>query len=558
MIQGGDGDVPAIDRRTMLTAAGTLAGGALVGTVGAATAPLSGVTNAAADWEERADERIDEYRRATLTVTVEDAAGRPVPDATVEVAMQSHDVGFGVGVNAPRLLGRDDALSATDRANYRSMITDLFETAVLTNHHKWRFFEESPDVADAATAWLLDHGLSMRGHTCLWANVEGWAVPGDVVDAMGVDHPSGESGPDRDPAHVRQRSLDHVETILDHYANFSHDGTEYGSAIEHWDVVNEAQHEPRFVEVVDGEDSDPVTAPWIADAYARATASAPDDVALDVNDYNVLVGPYEDTRRTYHDQIGFLQATDGVRLDGVGLQCHFYRDESYDETLTPAQTWAALDAYAAHDVAVRITELDVGGAIWTPEEQATYLRQFLTSVYAHPVVEDVLLWGLWDGPEGSDDYPFYHADWTPKPARDAYRDLVFGEWWTDTSGATDGTGVYATTVDHGTHAITARADGTETTTTVTVAADPTRVTLTLDGEHAADGPPAVDGVVPRDLDEDGVYEDLSGNGRLDFPDVNRLFQNAETDTVQSNLMYFDVTGDGSVDQQDVLVLFDRI
>ncbi|AWB28147.1 dockerin type I domain-containing protein [Halococcoides cellulosivorans] len=61
-----------------------------------------------------------------------------------------------------------------------------------------------------------------------------------------------------------------------------------------------------------------------------------------------------------------------------------------------------------------------------------------------------------------------------------------------------------------------------------------------------------------DPDGDGLYEDLNGNGRIDFPDVNALFQHTGTEAVAANSQYYDVDSDGSVDLQDVLALFEDV
>ncbi|MFW6436961.1 MAG: hypothetical protein ACOCYZ_04945 [Halococcoides sp.] len=63
---------------------------------------------------------------------------------------------------------------------------------------------------------------------------------------------------------------------------------------------------------------------------------------------------------------------------------------------------------------------------------------------------------------------------------------------------------------------------------------------------------------PTDPDDDGLYEDLSGNEKVDFPDVNLLFQNADSAEVEDNVEYYDFDDDGSVDLQDVLALFDLV
>ncbi|AWB26859.1 rhamnogalacturonan lyase family protein [Halococcoides cellulosivorans] len=68
----------------------------------------------------------------------------------------------------------------------------------------------------------------------------------------------------------------------------------------------------------------------------------------------------------------------------------------------------------------------------------------------------------------------------------------------------------------------------------------------------------VDGRVPRDLDGDGIHEDINGNGKLDFPDVNAFFQHSDRPVLDDHTAAYDVTGDGVVDMQDVLALFELI
>ncbi|AWB28233.1 family 43 glycosylhydrolase [Halococcoides cellulosivorans] len=77
-------------------------------------------------------------------------------------------------------------------------------------------------------------------------------------------------------------------------------------------------------------------------------------------------------------------------------------------------------------------------------------------------------------------------------------------------------------------------------------------------DSAPTGPDPIDGTVPRDLDGDGRYEDLSGDETLNFPDVNRLFQNIESASVQDHADAYDFSGDGTVDAQDVLALFESV
>ena len=62
----------------------------------------------------------------------------------------------------------------------------------------------------------------------------------------------------------------------------------------------------------------------------------------------------------------------------------------------------------------------------------------------------------------------------------------------------------------------------------------------------------------QDLTADGLCEDINGNGRLDFSDIVRLFENLNTPEVQDNWMVFDFNSNGRVDMDDVIVLFERI
>ena len=73
------------------------------------------------------------------------------------------------------------------------------------------------------------------------------------------------------------------------------------------------------------------------------------------------------------------------------------------------------------------------------------------------------------------------------------------------------------------------------------------------------GPDVVgDGNPAQDLDGDGLYEDVNGDGSPTIVDVQALFANLDSDAVQENVDLFDFNGDGEVDVSDVQALYDQI
>lgn len=63
---------------------------------------------------------------------------------------------------------------------------------------------------------------------------------------------------------------------------------------------------------------------------------------------------------------------------------------------------------------------------------------------------------------------------------------------------------------------------------------------------------------PRDLDNDGLYEDVNGNGRLDFDDVVKLFKNMDWVINNNYEKYFDFNRNGRLDFNDIVLLFKMI
>ena len=77
---------------------------------------------------------------------------------------------------------------------------------------------------------------------------------------------------------------------------------------------------------------------------------------------------------------------------------------------------------------------------------------------------------------------------------------------------------------------------------------------------AITGPPSVgsNGSSPTDVDGDGLYEDVNGNGRVDYADVELLFNELDNDTVTSNTRAFDFNQNDRLDYDDIVRLYQEV
>ncbi len=75
------------------------------------------------------------------------------------------------------------------------------------------------------------------------------------------------------------------------------------------------------------------------------------------------------------------------------------------------------------------------------------------------------------------------------------------------------------------------------------------------------GPSAIDSVgggdAPTDPDGDGLYEDVNGNGRMDYDDIVLLFEQFDSDAVRMNEAAYDFNENGKLDYDDVVELYEE-
>lgn len=229
---------------------------------------------------------------------------------------------------------------------------------------KWGIME--PDVkgeynwaeADNVVAWAKDNGKVVRGHSLIWyQNVPAWL---------------------EEEATDKERTLElideHIETVMTHFGD---------EVVYCWDVVNEAiVDSPTAEQVASGdfyrtEENDPerfgdgFSSPrfdfggmcgrdYVFQAFRSADRVCReygyDDMKLFYNDWFMYV-PLK--RDAFVEMVGDMRA-EGVRIDGVGMQCHLWlSDYLADKQTFLSDIEQAIKTYTALGLEVQITELEV-------------------------------------------------------------------------------------------------------------------------------------------------------------------------------------------------------
>jgi endo-1,4-beta-xylanase len=209
-------------------------------------------------------------------------------------------------------------------ATYKNIAATEFNSVTTGNTLKWDWVEPSQgnfnwSAGDTFVQFAADNNQKVRGHTLVWhSQVPGWV--------------SGYSG-----TALRTLLQNHITTEVSRYAG----------KIYAWDVVNEAFEEngTRRQSMWQTQLGDS----YIADAFRWARAADP-KAKLYINDYNVEgVNAKSDA---LYNLVKSLKSQ-GVPIDGVGLQAHFILGQ------VPSTLQQNIARFAALGVDVAITELDI-------------------------------------------------------------------------------------------------------------------------------------------------------------------------------------------------------
>lgn len=365
------------------------------------------------------DEAIRKARMGTLVIEA-------APGAEVRVEQLRHEFWFGSALASGPFGGR---MNAEDAAQYKKVFLENFNAAVTEVALKWHAMEPRQgqvdySAVDAILQWTDQHEIPLRGHNIFWGTpdrVQPWQKAMDDATLRET---------------LKARALDI--------------GKRYRGRFAEYDLNNEMLHANYYEDRL---------GPGITKDMASWVRQEDPNAVLFLNDYDILTGKRLD------DYIAHIHKflDQGVPFGGIGVQGHLHGD-SFD----PAVLQNALARLAEFKLPIRITEFNFpgqrskyygqhGARLSDDEEQAKAkaLADYYRICFAQPAVEGILMWGFWEGANWIPISSLYRRDWSPTPAAEAYRDLVFKQWWTTWRGQTDAQGRCEVRAFYGRYRITA-------------------------------------------------------------------------------------------------------
>ncbi len=352
------------------------------------------------------DRAIAEHRMGRLIV-------QAPPQAAVHVEQLRHEFWFGAALANHLFTPQANREQA---AKYQHVFLENFNSAVTENALKWHQMETRQgevdySVVDALLAWTKEHEVPLRGHNIFWGIpdfVPAWQKQLDDAQLREV---------------VKNRALDV--------------GTRYRGKFAEYDLNNEMIHGNLYEDRL---------GPNITAQMAAWVREADPDAILYLNDYDILTGRRLDD---YVAQIRTL-LEQKVPIGGIGVQGHLHGETFDREVLAKS-----LRTLAQFNLPIRITEFNMPGQRsrfmenrqlkMTPDEEQSRAREladYYRICFAEPAVTGILMWGFWEGANWIPASSLYRRDWTPTPSAEAYRDLVYRQWWTKADGQADATGQY--------------------------------------------------------------------------------------------------------------------
>lgn len=346
------------------------------------------------EWKESASARIEQHRKADMSIRVVDRKGNPVTHAQVRVRMTKHAFPFGTMVNSKVYL---------DKGHYadlyrRSVKAFGFNAVTQTIYWNQQWDHNVERQQKEANERYTREGFEVRGHTVIYPR---WRNTPDPISRL--------SNPD-----ARSAISDHIGEV----------STRMNGWYTDWDLVNEMFGHMGWIDSMGGMAS---LAKW----HQISKAKSPETKIY--YNHNGMISSTKNAgyRQSIFDMIKIMK--EKKLIDGIGIEGHLNEDSP-----SPESIYSYLDWYSTLQLPIRITEFDLSTK--DSEKHAQRFGDYLTIFFSHPNVSGITLWGFIEGRMWQERLGLVTPEGEMLPAGEVYRKLVLNEWWTDTSGTTDSTG----------------------------------------------------------------------------------------------------------------------
>ncbi|MBO4651666.1 MAG: endo-1,4-beta-xylanase [Clostridiales bacterium] len=395
------------------------------------------------------------HRKVSKKVLFTDNEGKALANKEIRVSQTNHEFLFGCGAFdfLPYV-----TMGATELQDAIDKWLAVFNYATLPFY--WGRFEPEEGKPDTeklmqVAKYLKEMNVKVKGHPLCWHTVcADWLMKYDNETIM-------------------KKQLERIDREV---AGFK-------GVIDMWDVINEVVIMPifdKYDNAVTRICNEYGRVPLVKAVFDEAHANNPDAILL-LNDFN--------TSEKYAELIeGCLDA--GVPITAIGIQSHqhqgFWGREKLEEVLTRFERFG-LPIHFTENTLISgeimpayiedLNDWQVDEWPSTPEgeeRQAREIEEMYRVLFSHPLVKAITTWDYRDGAWLKAPSGFLRLDNSVKPSYTMLKNLVRGEWWTDTTVRTDAAGYAVIDAFKGDYKLSS--EGKEATA---VFADDTEITVKL-------------------------------------------------------------------------------
>lgn len=400
-------------------------------------------------------QNIKRNRMSSVQIKVTDKDGEPIKGAKISVNQTDSEFKFGCNafmVNQFDNEKANDAYTEKFKKVFNQAVVPFFWTDDEPEKGKYRFEKGSAPIyrrppADEVLEWCAKLNIQPKGHNMVWS-----------AGVIGMP-----KWMPKDKTEMQKAIDDRIRILADRYAD----------KIPVWDVC---------IEIAGAGGYDELPEEYEVRAHKLAGELFP-DCHLILNDCRGFYGRTYRQRRSITYQMAKKIMYAGGRIDGLGIQNHFFFKEEDvlnddrkmfkpthiddKEMLQAEHIMNMLNTYSGLCGSLHISEITIPSYDKTPEKldvQAKIVENLYRIWFSTESVKSAVWWNLVDGyafinpanPDWDEDYyggGLLNRDFSEKPAYKVIDHLVNKEWHTQFDTVSDNAGQTSAEMFHGTYDI---------------------------------------------------------------------------------------------------------